>query len=150
MMVFIPKTLPDGSVSDCNDTRRLYNNEPEEVVGNANSVILRTPEDLTVLVNSQTEKLFGYPHVKLLGQKVKMLVPERYRNRHPSHRPGLSRQTANPLKGCWFGALSASQGWIWISSSRNRSQSAKNRGGLLVSSAIRDITEREWVEGIPL
>src|ERR1700747_300301 len=37
-------------------------------------------------VNSQTEELFGYQRGELLGQKIEVLVPERYRRQHPAHR----------------------------------------------------------------
>src|SRR5206468_3466032 len=37
-----------------------------------------------VIVNKQTEKLFGYAREELLGQRVEMLIPERVREKHPS------------------------------------------------------------------
>ena len=39
-----------------------------------------------VLINEQTEALFGYPRHELIGNAVEMLLPERYREAHPAHR----------------------------------------------------------------
>ena len=39
-----------------------------------------------VLVNSQTEKLFGYPREQLLGANLETLVPHRFRVRHAGQR----------------------------------------------------------------
>ena len=41
------------------------------------------------LVNRETEKLFGYGRAELLGQRVEMLLPERFRARHPEQRRGF-------------------------------------------------------------
>ena len=43
-------------------------------------------EGRIVLVNRQTERLFGYEREELLGELVEILVPERYRGRHPQYR----------------------------------------------------------------
>jgi PAS domain S-box-containing protein len=38
------------------------------------------------LINTQTEKLFGYNKEELLGQPVEILMPDRYRDSHVGHR----------------------------------------------------------------
>jgi PAS domain S-box-containing protein len=51
-----------------------------------------------MLVNAQIEKLFGYPRNELLGQRIEVLVPERFRNHHPGLREAFSRDPlARPM-----------------------------------------------------
>jgi PAS domain S-box-containing protein len=45
------------------------------------------------LVNTQAERTFGYSREELLGHPVEMLLPERFRERHPGLRSGF---LANP------------------------------------------------------
>jgi PAS domain S-box-containing protein len=48
-------------------------------------VIVNKQGDI-VLVNRQTEKLFGYSREELIGNKVEILIPTRYLGNHSSHR----------------------------------------------------------------
>ena len=41
-----------------------------------------------VLVNAKTEELFGYSRAELLGASLEMLLPDRLRGQHASHRDG--------------------------------------------------------------
>jgi PAS domain S-box-containing protein len=41
------------------------------------------------LVNREIERLFGYDRAELLGQRIEVLVPERYRKHHPGFRAGF-------------------------------------------------------------
>jgi PAS domain S-box-containing protein len=55
------------------------------------AVVIVDAAGLIQIVNRQTEVLFGYPRVELLGQPVETLLPERFRGRHVGHRSGYQR-----------------------------------------------------------
>ena len=53
------------------------------------AIVIVNKDGRIVLVNAQTQKLFGYEREELLDQPVEMLVPQRFRGAHPGHRSGF-------------------------------------------------------------
>jgi PAS domain S-box-containing protein len=50
------------------------------------AVVLMNGEGSITYVNNQTEKLFGYFRQELIGQKIEILIPGRFRHNHPKLR----------------------------------------------------------------
>ena len=56
--------------------------------GRDDLAVMQHSDGRILLVNAQTETLFGYSRDELVGQWVELLVPERFRKKHPGHRAG--------------------------------------------------------------
>ena len=109
------------------------------------AMVIVNAEGEVVLTNSQTEKLFGYSRAELLGKKVETLLPERYKGNHRGHRDQFFGSPKPRPMGAGLALYATRKDGtefpVEISLSPLRTEE-----GLLVSSAIRDITERKQAE----
>src|SRR5664279_2729278 len=113
---------------------RLVEAAPDAMVGIGPAGVIR-------FVNRQTELLFDYDRTDLVGQPMEILVPELSRKGHLAHRAGYF---ANPeARAMGTGLQLAGRRRDGTEFPVDVSLSfIETEEGLLVTAAIRDITER--------
>ena len=145
-----PIQAADGSLTctairDITDRKRIEERLRRLLDSAPDAMVIAGHDGRIVLVNSQTEKLFGYSREELLGQPVEVLVPERFWKNHRAHRGSymVNPQARAMGAGSELYGLKKDGTEFPVEISLSPQQTDE---GILVSSTIRDITERKRVD----
>jgi len=138
-------TLVMSAIRDISDRKQAERKFRDLLEAAPDAMVIVNRSGEIVLVNTQAERLFGYPRAELLGLAVEMLVPPRYRDKHPGHRTNFFSQPRLRSMGegqeLYGLRKDGSEFPVEISLSPLQTEE-----GLFVSSAIRDATERRRYE----
>jgi|GEM_PF-3180618 len=111
------------------------------------AILVVNSDGYIIQINKQTEVLFGYSREELLGQSVELLVPERFREVHVRHRAKYHSEPPTRSMNTRFDLYARRKDGSQVPVDISLSP-LKTDGGLLVVSAIRDITERKRAEEV--
>jgi PAS domain S-box-containing protein len=140
----IPQVLY-ATVMDVTD-RKIAEKRTRAILETApDSMLVVNEKRQILLINEQTEKLFGYNRAELLNQPIEILLPKRYRDHHPEHMAiFFSAPTVRQMGSgseLWAARKDGSEFPVEISLSPLQTED-----GLLVSAAVRDITKRKQAD----
>jgi len=114
----------------------------ETLVESAPDAMLMVNADGTIrLVNAKLERLFGYGREELLGQPIEVLVPQRRRPAHQSHRRDFFAAPAARPMGVGLQLSGRRRNGVEFPVEISLSP-FETEEGVLATAAIRDVTER--------
>lgn len=109
------------------------------------AIVIVDADGKILLVNAQTERLFGYYREELIGQSIEWFVPPRFRDKHVAHRTHYYAEPRIRPMGVGLELYglrkNGSEFPVEISLSP-----VETRDGTVVLGAIRDVTERKAFE----
>lgn len=109
------------------------------------AIIIINSTGRIVLVNKETERLFGYSRSELLTQAIEILLPPRFRSAHTGHRSLYFAQPRTRAMGAGLELFGLRRDGTEFPVEISLSPLPTDEGILAVS-AIRDVTERRQVE----
>jgi PAS domain S-box-containing protein len=139
------KQLVSSAIRDVTLRRRAEQKFRALLEAAPDAMIIAGPDGRIVLVNAQAEKLFGYTRSELLGELVERLIPSRFQAAHVGYRTAYAKDPKTRNMGSELQLFALRKDGSEVPVEISLSPIA-TEDGLLISSAIRDISERRKTE----
>ncbi|MGA7224591.1 MAG: PAS domain S-box protein [Candidatus Acidiferrales bacterium] len=137
-------TVISSSIRDISERKRAESMFRNLLESAPDAMVIVNQGGLIQLVNAQAEKLFGYSREELVGKSVEILVPNRFQGSHRDLRHGYERSPRH---------RSIDAGLELYGRRKDGSEfpaeislrPLETPDGILISSAIRDVTQRKQI-----
>lgn len=127
------------------DARMASNRFGDPLQFTPDGIVMVNATGRIILANSRAEEMFGYDKNELIGQPVEMLLPEALRESHIRHRSGYMAEPRVRTMGVGLELYGCRRDGREIPVEISLSP-LKMEAGMMVMSAIRDISERKRFE----
>lgn len=134
-----------AAIRDITDRKRAEEKFRGLLESAPDAMVVVDQKGLIVVVNSQTERMFGHDRVEIIGEPVEILVPKRFRKKHAKHRYGYYGEHPTRPMGVGLDLFGLRKNGTEFPVEISLSP-LETEDGLLVSAAIRDVTQRRRME----
>ncbi len=129
------------AVRDLTERRAMEEKFRRFVESSPDAVVIADQAGKILVVNAQTERVFGYRRDELIGRSVELIVPQPLLDRRTAHQELFFASPTVQLMGSRLGLEGQRKDGTPFPIEISQSP-LQTEAGLLVSSAIRDVTQR--------
>jgi PAS domain S-box-containing protein len=134
-----------SSIVDISERRQAEERFRLAVEAAPNGMVMVNPNGEILMVNAETERMFGYTREELMGRSIEMLVPPRFQSKHPSHRASFMSHPERRLMGAGRDLFGMRRGGAEFPVEIGLNPIDTPRGPLVLCSVV-DITERKQAQ----
>ena len=134
-----------GFLRDISGQKRAEQKFKDLLDAAPDAMIIANARGEIVLINQQTEILFGYTRDELVGKPVEVLIPQHFRNRHVEHRNQYFTDPKVRSMGAGLELFAIRKNGTQFPVEISLSPLVTEEG-TLVSASVRDITDRKKTE----
>ena len=146
-LVTLDGTMVLVSIIDISERKKADERFRLVVESAPNAMILANRDGIITLINNQTEKLFGYRKNELIGNKLEMLIPKKFKEHHPHQRESFFKTPSVRSMGAGRDLYAIRKDGTEFPVEIGLNPIETDEGTVVLASVI-DITERKKHEAI--